>query len=49
VLRAHEAKFTCTELSLILINTRNFVLHCYPSLTVQEVELDKEHEDEEKW
>jgi len=32
------------EQFLILIDTKNFVIHHYPSLTVQEVEISREDE-----
>ena len=32
------------EQFLTLINTKNFVIHCYPSLTVLEVEISRENE-----
>ena len=32
-----------------IFNMKNFVLHHYPSLTVQEVDMSTEHEDGEKW
>jgi len=31
-----------------LIDRKNFTLCCYPSLTVQEVKISREHEDREK-
>jgi len=33
---------------MTVIDTKNFVLRHYPSLTVQEVEISREHEDGEK-
>jgi len=32
-----------------LIDMKNFVLHHYPCLTVQEVDMSTEHEVREKW
>jgi len=49
VLKDHEGKTACMEWFWTLFNTKNFVLHSYPSLTVQEVEISKEHEDGKKW
>ena len=39
-----ELKCFCMEEFLTLINTKNFVIHCYPSPTVQEVEISREDE-----
>ena len=49
VLKTHEVKTACMEEFWTLFNMKNFVLHLYPSLTLQEVEISKEHEVGEKW
>jgi len=38
----------CMKWLMTLIDTKNFVLHCYPSLTVQEANISREHENWEK-
>ena len=39
---------TCAEQFWTLFGTKNFVLCCFPSLTVQEVQISREHVDGEK-
>ena len=38
-LKAHLAKSAFTERFLVLADTKNFVLRCYPSLQVEDVRL----------
>ena len=49
MLEAYLAKSACTEWFVTLINTKNFILCCYLSLTVQKVKISREHKDGEKW
>jgi len=46
--QAHEVKTTCAEQFWTVFDTKNFVLCCFPSLTVQEVQISREHVDGEK-
>ena len=46
--QAHDVKTTCAEQFWTLFGTKNFVLCCFPSLTVQEVQISREHVDGEK-
>ena len=48
MLTAHKEKSTYTEWFLNLVDIKRS-LHCYPSLTVQEVKIRGEDEDGKKW
>ena len=47
-LKAHLAKSAFTERFLVLADTKNFVLRCYPSLQVEDVEISGE-DGEKRW
>ena len=49
MLKAHEVKTACVKRFWTLVDTKNFILDCYPSMTVREVEISREREDGETW